>query len=91
MKDLKKKIHCTKSKNSGFGGENCSSREKDPKSNCIYTKLTAYISIYDFDIICLSETYLMSATDIKGVLSGLKHFLVIERPLKIIKMLFISL
>ena len=26
--------------------------------------LTAYISIHDFDIICLSETYLMSTTDI---------------------------
>ena len=26
--------------------------------------LTAYISIHDFDIICLSETYLTSTTDI---------------------------
>ena len=26
--------------------------------------LTAYISIYDFDIMCLSETYLTSTTDI---------------------------
>ena len=26
--------------------------------------LTAYIPIHDFDIICLSETYLMSAADI---------------------------
>ena len=26
--------------------------------------LTAYISIYEFDIICLSETYLTSTTDI---------------------------
>ena len=26
--------------------------------------LTAYIPIHDFDIICLSETYLMSTTDI---------------------------
>ena len=31
MKDLKK-IYCSESENSGFGGENCSSREKDQKS-----------------------------------------------------------